>query len=194
MGYKMQTKRLKDMNREEIEELMLSEGLLNMATIGRHFDISRERVRQIFSEKNIDFKAFKKGITVAVHQTEIALENEEWKLIDFYNTAHKYYISNFGRVARELNKTINGTTYPQKKLLQPSAGKCGRLRVNLSLSSEEGEDKNKPFTVYVHILVLKAFSKDEISVNDNKQQIKRKRIRHLDKNVQNNHLINLQYK
>ena len=178
-----QSPRLKNMSQKEIETLMLKEKLLNMAKIGAYFDISRERVRQIFKEKGIDFKQFKKSITITIHQQNISLKGEVWKLIDFYETAHKYYVSNKGRVSRELNKTINGTTFVQKKLLNPSSGKCKRLRVNLSLINPNSS-KNKPRTVYVHSLVTKSFH----GLNEKSRGVK-----HNNKDVTDNNSTNVSW-
>jgi hypothetical protein len=176
-------KHLKEMNTAEIQALMIDNKLLNMAQIGRFLDISRERVRQIFNEKGVDFSDFKKSITITIKQKNISLPNENWVLIDFYDTAHNYYISNFGRVSRAINKTTNGTTFTQKKLLNPSSGKCNRLRVNLSLKSKNENDKNSSITVYVHSLVAKALKGAPIDGSF--------RVRHNDEDYSNNYEDNV---
>lgn len=178
MNYKLQ-----NMSEHEIQTFMLENNLLNMADMGRKLGISRERVRQIFNSKKIKFSEFKKSITIALNQKDISLPKEKWLLIDFYDTAHKYYISNFGRVARSLNKKINGTIFEQKKILKPSSGKCERLRVNLTIKIND--EKNKHITYYIHSLVAMAFKKVEG---------KKFRIRHLDNDYTNNHVNNLEVK
>lgn len=174
-------KSLKDMSEDEIKNFMVEHNLLNMAQIGNEVGLSRERIRQIFKDKNINIFDLKKDVTIVLKKKDITLKGEEWKKISNPQTSHNYYVSSLGRIARGIQKKINGVEFEQKKLLKPSIGNCGRLRINLSVLSEKNTTKN--ITNYLHILIATHFHDVDKSKNF--------RVKHGDCDFNNNKYENL---
>ncbi len=174
------SKSLKDMSEDEIKLFMVENNLLNMAQIGNKLGLSRERIRQIFKDKSINIFDLKKDVTIVLKKKDISLKNEEWKKVSSPQTAHNYYVSSLGRIARGIDKKINGVEFEQKKLLKPSIGKCGRLRINLSIVDG---DTSKNVTNYLHILIATHFHDVDKS--------KGFRVKHIDCDFNNNNFKNL---
>lgn len=140
MKKNIESKQLINLNQESpdaIERFMRDNELYTCAAIGEYVELSRERVRQIFKNRqDLDFKEMKRRV---VKQKFKQTNLFKWKLITFVKTKHPYYVSECGQVARDVTFKKHGVEMRKRKLLKPSANKSKHLRVNLTL--ENGEHK-----------------------------------------------------
>lgn len=131
----------------DVEKFLRQENLLTYADIGRHVNLSRERIRQIFSSrKDLDFKKIKSKI-VKERYLNSRITKHNWRKISFVDTKYDYYVSDTGMVSRDVKRKRHGVIFTERKLLKPSANKMGHMRVNLTLST--GQHK----TFYLHQIV-----------------------------------------
>lgn len=132
---------------QEIEKFLNEKQLLTYADIGRELGLSRERIRQIFTNrKDLNFKKIKSKIVKKKYHNN-AVQVKNWRLIQFVKTRYNYYVSDDGKISRDVVRKRHGVEFTERKLLRPSANKMGHLRVNLTL--ETGEHK----TFYLHQIV-----------------------------------------
>ena len=107
-------------SREEIQNFMIENGVYTCAEFGRIVGLSRERIRQVFKEReNLDFKEMKKAAVKATYVVK-PIEKKRWKQIDFVNTKYPYYVTKDGQVGRDVIRKPKGVELVERKLLTPS--------------------------------------------------------------------------
>lgn len=173
--------------RSQIEKFMVKHSLYSCADIGRFVGLSRERVRQIFATRpDLDFKEIKSKLIKK--QYEDLTENDKnlnWKQITFVNTKYPYYVSECGKVARDIERKKKGISIVERKLLKASANKNKHLRVNLTINLEN--DKVAHRTYYLHQIVARTWLEEPAAHRPLKG------VRCIDGNLENCHVSNLEW-
>jgi hypothetical protein len=141
---------------ETLEAVMIENKLVTLEDIGQYAGCSRENVRQIFVKRQVNFIQLKKKMKDIIYPEAYPdkiknLEGEEWRKLDCFDTKFVYYVSNKGRVSKELTKTVHSRPHTYQQLLKLKSDEMGRIRAGISLSSSHK-------TFYVHILVASIFN------------------------------------
>ncbi len=144
---------------ETLEAIMIENELVTLKDVGDYCGCSRENVRQIFVKRQVDFIELKNKMKDEIYPNAYPknirnLAGEEWRKLDCFDTKFTYYVSNKGRVSKELTKTIHSRPHTYKQLLKLKSDDKGRVRAGISLSSSHK-------TFYVHILVASVFNADQ---------------------------------
>ena len=133
-------------SREDIQKFMIDNEIYTCAEFGRFVGLSRERIRQVFKEReNLDFKEMKRNAVKATYVVK-PIEKKRWKQITFVDTKYPYYVTRKGEVGRDVIRKPKGVEIIERKLLTPSKNDKGHLRVNLTL--EDG--RHKTFYLQIH--------------------------------------------
>lgn len=171
--------------RSQIEKFMLDNSLFTCADIGRVVGLSRERVRQIFQNReDLDFKEIKnKLVKNKFSDKKITKSKYNWRVISFVNTKYPYYVSECGKVARDISRKKHGIEVVERKFLKASANKNKHLRVNLTVLNKDNTCEHKTF--YLHQIVAHTWL-------DKPDQTRRlKGVKPIDGNIENCAVQNL---
>lgn len=163
---------------EVIKYFMLEYKLMSLKDIGDFCGVSRQRIDVIMNKERgekIEFSKLKSNIKLTLNPPIIPasiedLKGEKWALIKSINNRPvdgHYEVSNLGRVTKTASRKVRNTLFTQRKLINCSPNKNGRVRVHFRFL---GNPKNA--TLYTNRVVAAHFvinpNPDKLSVVSHK--------------------------